>query len=405
MDAPGYVPDIDAAAYRRQLNKGFRLLRFERKLERAFLQKHNSANLDNARLSLNVALMILFVDAFLDCIVFFTGWNAVLQECLILLCITPVLLLAASAIRKFGNKIRVARYTIWIPLLGGLGLMVARAFVADAPANVRLEAFIVLAVFNFFLFGLPFYYALFGGLWILACYVASEVFLGVGFLGYIDDSFYLFAVMLGGTVGLYVSEFSMRRDFLESGWLSVLSEHDELAQLYNRRAFNNGFAKALQQSQREQSCIGVLLFDIDHFKQYNDRYGHVEGDECLKQVAENIALAAKRPLDMVARYGGEEFVVLLYGAEPDAVEGIAESCRYRIERLGIKHEDSSHGVVTISGGGVTLTASGGVEPASIISIADEALYASKNSGRNKICIRHHESVVSVEKAQAVENVA
>ena len=143
---------------------------------------------------------------------------------------------------------------------------------------------------------------------------------------------------------------------------------------------------------RDGSPLSLLMMDIDHFKRYNDRYGHAGGDACLRSVAEAIAGAARRAGDVVARYGGEEFVAILPGSDLTVARALAERIVGAVRALGIPHVDSetaehvtiSVGVATI--GDIPANRAGDVRQGVLIEAADAALYAAKKSGRNCICV-------------------
>jgi diguanylate cyclase (GGDEF)-like protein len=129
----------------------------------------------------------------------------------------------------------------------------------------------------------------------------------------------------------------------------------------------------------------VIILDVDHFKQYNDRYGHVQGDECLKSIARALSLIVKRPRDLVARIGGEEFVLLLPETALDAARQVAERFKDAVSALRIPHGASSVSpFVTASMGVGTVQPSGGVEPVRFIEAVDKLLYKAKREGRNRI---------------------
>ncbi len=130
------------------------------------------------------------------------------------------------------------------------------------------------------------------------------------------------AVMLVGANGIgalacFEFEAVSRRSFLESRRLNDLADRDGLTGLYNRRAYNNYMERIWRQSRRDEGQLTIMLIDIDHFKAFNDFYGHQAGDDALKRVAEVIAMGAQRPLDFAARFGGEEFALVLYGPAQD----------------------------------------------------------------------------------------
>ena len=177
-----------------------------------------------------------------------------------------------------------------------------------------------------------------------------------------------------------VTQRKMMEDELTSlnGRLAQLATTDGLTGLANRRTFD-GF---LHREYLDHPTVSVLLFDIDHFKGYNDSYGHQAGDECLKAVAKAIADATANTSGMSARYGGEEFVIVLPNvAETDAVR-VAEAVRLTVRSLGIPNSAASRGYVTISVGVSTRTAAT-LDQAMLVGDADLALYEAKRLGRNR----------------------
>jgi len=166
--------------------------------------------------------------------------------------------------------------------------------------------------------------------------------------------------------------------------LERLSTTDSLMGIANRRSFDEFFDKEWRRATREEKQLSIILIDIDHFKAYNDHYGHQGGDECLRQVARKLAECLKRGGDMIARYGGEEFVVVLPNTSERGAISIAEELRAAVEALRLKHEHSSvadH--VTISLGVASMIPVQGASLRELIAMADEALYAAKESGRNR----------------------
>ena len=168
--------------------------------------------------------------------------------------------------------------------------------------------------------------------------------------------------------------------------LKKLVHFDELTELYNRRYFNYFLKKQWNNLLEIGSNFSLILCDIDCFKAYNDTYGHLAGDECLKQVAKAIQRCVKNPLNVVARYGGEEFAVILpNNSASDAIQ-LAELIRETIYNLNITHPNSnlSSGRVTVSAGGCSLIPTANTDQQTLISNADQALYQSKKGGRNQV---------------------
>ncbi len=174
-----------------------------------------------------------------------------------------------------------------------------------------------------------------------------------------------------------------------------LTELDGLTGLNNRRTYDIYIDRIWRQSRREQAVLTIMFVDIDHFKAYNDRYGHQSGDDTLKAVADVIAAHAKRPLDFVARYGGEEFVLALYGSpadpnlypENEAARMHAETLREGIAALQIPHDDSTTGeYLTVSIGVAVILPGARRSLAGAVQMADEALYQAKEEGRNRVVV-------------------
>jgi diguanylate cyclase (GGDEF)-like protein len=169
--------------------------------------------------------------------------------------------------------------------------------------------------------------------------------------------------------------------------LRQLSNIDGLTQLHNRRYFDEMLHKETRRSHRSSSPIALLICDIDFFKKYNDTYGHLAGDDCIKIVAKTIQQNCKRVSDIVARYGGEEFAAILPNTSPEYARELAESVRKGVESQGIAHETSEvKDIVSISIGVASIIPEMQTTPSTLISIADKALYASKAAGRNRVTL-------------------
>ena len=168
--------------------------------------------------------------------------------------------------------------------------------------------------------------------------------------------------------------------------LSRMSVTDPLTNLANRRQFDTVFPVRWQEATDKGLCLGLVVIDIDHFKAYNDYYGHPQGDECLRQVATAMQ-ANSRDADLVVRFGGEEFVVLIANASPEAEKPAAERIRCNVEALEIpNHGVSAQSVVTVSVGVAVLYPKVSLAPAELLSQADEALYEAKRQGRNRVWV-------------------
>ncbi len=160
---------------------------------------------------------------------------------------------------------------------------------------------------------------------------------------------------------------------------------DDLTGVYNRRFFDERFALALQRAGRNQEALSLLVLDIDYFKQYNDHYGHVEGDRVLKRVAAALMAQMRASADVFARYGGEGFVMLVNGADADKAGEIGERLRESVQALGEPHGKSQVAdCVTISVGICTRIPQTEADGQRLMVDADAALYRAKQGGRNRV---------------------
>jgi diguanylate cyclase (GGDEF)-like protein len=172
--------------------------------------------------------------------------------------------------------------------------------------------------------------------------------------------------------------------------LTVLADHDGLTGIANRRRFETVLSKEQARAARSGLPLSIVILDVDHFKRFNDTYGHVAGDACLRQVAAALRNSLVRPADLAARYGGEEFVALLPDTDPAGARMVAERIRCAVMALQIAHAGNDAGIVTISAGVYTSSASAtsgegaAIATSTLIERADARLYRAKMSGRNQV---------------------
>jgi diguanylate cyclase (GGDEF)-like protein len=166
--------------------------------------------------------------------------------------------------------------------------------------------------------------------------------------------------------------------------LSELATTDELSGLANRRAFESALAAEWKRAQMRDEPIALAMIDVDHFKAFNDQYGHLGGDDCLRILGSVFAGATRTDLDLAARYGGEEFALLLPGLDLRAATRVAERLRAAVADRGLPHVDTSSGCVTVSVGVASLRPPPGAGAHVLVEAADAALYAAKHRGRNTV---------------------
>jgi diguanylate cyclase (GGDEF)-like protein len=166
--------------------------------------------------------------------------------------------------------------------------------------------------------------------------------------------------------------------------LETISQQDALTGIANRRAFDHRLMLHFADAARRKEPLSLVLCDVDHFKAYNDRYGHPAGDECLRQMGGVLARNCKRPTDIAARYGGEEFALVLPQTPSEGARMVIESVRRDFAALAIVHEASqTSNVVTFSAGVATYVPQRDATPQNLVERADEALYRAKELGRNR----------------------
>ncbi|MBP1314361.1 diguanylate cyclase [Herbaspirillum huttiense F1] len=164
----------------------------------------------------------------------------------------------------------------------------------------------------------------------------------------------------------------------------LLSITDDLTQIANRRYFDEVFKRELQRALEQNIPFSLVLIDVDYFKAFNDLYGHIQGDHCLKRVAATISALIQSTNELAARYGGEEFVCILPGMSPNNVLIFGERLRQAIQDLAIPHNGSSFGTITVSIGVSTLEIDSNISTENLLFEADQHLYRAKANGRNRV---------------------
>jgi diguanylate cyclase (GGDEF)-like protein len=293
------------------------------------------------------------------------------------------------------------RYMAWARILVPVRNSIVAAQVAAVAAHGQLEMLMVLPIMlfgPFFFLGLRYRAA-------LLCSVVTVVAYGISATAWnMPQSVATrsYAFLLIGLLGFMLAarhlERSSRLAFLEGGLITALAQHDSLTGTKNRRVFDEHLADLWRRAAEQHRSIAVLLIDIDHFKAYNDRYGHQAGDQTLRRVAQAIGSFVRRPADVLARYGGEEFAAVLYDADMREATEMAEKMRRAVAEMNIEHHGSGIGrQVTISVGVAAVAPNLSRSASGALQLADEALYQAKVGGRDRVEIRdyrQHDLVVT-----------
>jgi diguanylate cyclase (GGDEF)-like protein len=301
--------------------------------------------------------------------------------------VIPVcLLLVWASWSRFYDRIYLPAARIALPVLSvASAIGIANRIIGGQPDPFYFLTSYSIALF--FLGGQIFSESLFANALMIITHGTALAYLGQPGA---SVAYYVCVLTITGAVGAFVYrgvERQLRTSFLERGLMGEMAARDGLTGLKNRGAFDDYFPRMWQQGLRDRRSIALLLIDVDHFKAYNDRYGHQAGDHALRRVAQVVQGFARRPLDMAARYGGEEFVLALFDLSADHVRDMAEQLRKSIQALEIAHEDSPTATfVTASIGVAIVGPTLGRSPEGAVQLADEALYSAKRSGRNCVTL-------------------
>lgn len=279
-------------------------------------------------------------------------------------------------------------YAPWAPLLIPLRSSLVAIELVRVAARGQLDVLMLLPLLligPFFFMGLRYRTAL-----LIVCLTGASM-LGAAAFYHLPVTIALhsgaFALISIATLAVAAQQIEKRsrRAFLESRLVAELAEHDVLTWTKNRRVFDEYLPRLWRQAAEDGRSLAILLLDVDHFKPYNDRYGHQAGDMALRKVAQAIQSCVRRPLDLVARYGGEEFTAILYDTDASRTASTAERIRKAVEELAIEHRGSRAGaMLTISIGAAVIAPDPRRSPGGALQLADEALYRAKSKGRNRI---------------------
>ncbi len=373
-----------------QLQRGFPRLKFEPALEQEFKRTHCIEALPQIRRNLWLGIAFLIVFAVLTHLVLPAAISRQLD--LIRLATFAPLLLVSLAVVHSGwyERFYPIVSSVGAPLFG-LGAVSVAVIAAKGGVNL-LSAVVLVTIYIYFMLGMTFYPALAGALVVFVAYAIAAQVADLATAPMVIDLTVLAFTNVIGAIVCYSLERANRTNFLEERLLIETASRDGLTGIHNRRFFDEHVEKIWPQAVRDRVPLALLLVDIDHFKAYNDRYGHQAGDECLRQVAWCLSRAARRPLDVTARYGGEEFAIVLYDARRAHAEEVANRIRSGMESLALAHAASpaSSKRLTVSIGVACVEPTVGRTPYGFIQLADEALYAAKERGRDRVVIMDKE---------------
>ena len=378
--------DLPDLPYARQLKAGFPWLNFVPELESIYRETALEEQLPHTRVNLCLALISIVALTAMQV----STLGPVLSRTpniLHLLVMLP-LILCCFAVSFWRRRHRLyAPLSLFTAGVAGLCVMGIQLIAEQRGAPVALPGMEICAIFVYFMMGLMFYQALAANLAVTLAYLAAGAVLqlperefGFNMLSLITANVFCASVA-------YMHEKTSRLRFLEAALLREMVARDGLTGIQNRRMFDQHIQRVWSQAVRDTQRVAVLLVDIDCFKDYNDRYGHQAGDECLRAVAVSLSQCARRPMDFVARYGGEEFAVILYEASREYVAEVLTRIQRSIAELNIPHEASRVATrLTVSIGAAFVLPGANRTHDGLIQLADEALYGAKEQGRNRVVV-------------------
>jgi diguanylate cyclase (GGDEF)-like protein len=382
------TPQAEAGSLDQETRDAIRRFRFPYPLEQQFRDSHLQRNLPRARSATAIYLSLVLVVTVINLLGGATPLAASVLQPIYLLrvfvaCPALVLILAATYLPPLQRHYQaIASIAVTVT---GVSVMTISALAAASGSPQFQMGDVLVMVYGTLFLGLLFHI-------VVAVAVSLVVaFVGVGALLGVAPQDLVFAASVLVATGLMVVlsagrvERLVRTSFIETRLLSDIAERDGLSGLYNRRMFDSLTRRLWQQAQRDGAALQIVLVDIDHFKRFNDLYGHQAGDDCIRRVARVIAFSAKRPFDFCARYGGEEFALVLYAPSGNEVTALPEQIRRDIMAQALPHADSdAASVITVSVGSAMAEAGTRRSLAGLIQTADEALYRAKQVGRNRV---------------------
>ncbi len=378
---PPSLEGLPDSPYAAELRKAPPSARFAAAMEADYLRSFLRDNLTLVRLSCTLAVLLM---ALRGLEVLISGATAdASRPAFLAMLVTSLGLIWLAWSRDYERH-----YLRWAQVLIPVRNCVVAVQLVRVAAQGQLDVVMLLPLLlvgPFYFMGLRYRTALF----VVAVTGASMLAAAVAFrlpvvIAFHSGAFALIAIIAFAVTAQQIEKRS-RRAFLESRLVSELAQHDVLTWTKNRRVFDEYLPRLWRQAAEDGRSLAVLLVDVDHFKPYNDRYGHQAGDAALRKAAHAIQTCVRRPLDLVARYGGEEFTTILYDTDGNRASSTAEQIRKAIEALAIEHRGSRAGpVLTASIGVAVVSPDLRRSPGGALQLADEALYRAKSNGRNRV---------------------
>lgn len=382
LNQAGHLPVIPS-----MLRKSPGISADEKTLEKEFSRYYVERMLPVTRVAIGLGLVLILVVCALD--ILFKP-RAFVQQAIPLRAVATIIPLSAllAATYLAGIRTRLPHVLVGGALIVGCATIAIHAVTPATEGSMPAWGVLVVTLNAYLLLGLMVRQAATVGCLLLLIYASAGAYFGIP----VDELTYATALLvfanLAGTYASFQSDRDAREIFDNERELARLASTDGLTGLFNRHAFDQHLRRLLKQARREHHQVAVMVADIDHFKLYNDCYGHKMGDDCLKAIANVLAHSVKRPLDMVARYGGEEFIIFLYDPSPDFLASFTETLCEKVVCLGIEHKASEQAgqCVSLSIGAAMSESSGPLNDEQLIRQAEDALFEAKTQGRNRAVV-------------------
>ena len=367
----------------RVLARGYARLRFPEPLESEFRADHLIASLRWVRICLFMAVGTSIGFAVIDHWVIHAD-NAIPDIARFGLQLPVLLICLLATFKPFYLKWYHVAMQIGGPLFG-IGTVLMASYAQPQHTALVGARMLLVTFFFFFMAGLRTRQALRGNLIMLAAFITAGILQLITIEVATYLSFALVCANVIGAAGAYALEHANRTSFLERKLLLEIAELDGLTRLLNRQTFESRVRDAWRRAVTEKHAVTVVMIDVDHFKLFNDHYGHQAGDDCLRRVSAAVRSAVSmRPGDFVARYGGEEIIAVLIGRTYDDAREIAQRVVNAVAALEIPHATSAdHRRVSVSVGAATQLPPITSSYDSVVRLADSALYSAKRQGRNQ----------------------
>lgn len=351
----------------------------------------NEINARHRRLS-----QIIYVVLFFAIIVFgiwdafVLGWNHPrLTDFLLDRAVITLPFILAGFLLTFSQspKVRLDWWMTVCLLAVGLGTVHIYRLFYQVNIDVSLEG---LMLYMLTVFIIPSMFAsqkVLVGLLVFLAYLAVLWLTNQGSVAYIEAIIYLGLINLGGAIHSFSFDKQLRDNFKNNKILEKIAHTDHLTGAHNRHRFEEDFNQILDLARQERAFIGLYIVDIDQFKEYNDHYGHLQGDSCLVAIAKTLLSLCAHERDRCIRFGGEEFILVKYAASLAELESWGKALLEGVRQLKLKHAYSSVSeYVTVSIGAAFIQASEKESRASLMARADAALYQAKKTGRNQLVL-------------------